>query len=36
MANMQGFLSLMGDELQPSDVQNLKYVLKGNLTGKLE
>lgn len=33
---MQDFLSLMGDEIQPSDVKKLKYILKDNLTGKLK
>ena len=36
MANMRDFLSLLGDELQPSDVKKLKYILKNNFTGKLE
>ena len=35
MAYMTDFLSLMGNELQPSDVEKLKYILKDSFSGKL-
>ena len=32
--DMRKFLSLMGEQLQLLDVENLKYILKDSFTGK--
>ena len=32
--DMRKFLSLMGEQLQVLDVENLKYILKDSFTGK--
>ena len=32
---MRDFLKLMGEELLPSDVRDLKYLLQDSLSGKL-
>ena len=33
--DMRDFLKLMGEELLPSDVRDLKYLLQDSLSGKL-
>ena len=35
MADMRDFLTVMGKELQGSDVRDIKYLLEHSLTGKL-
>ena len=34
MADMRDFLTVMGKELQGSDVRDIKYLLEDSLTGK--